>query len=259
MSKKRTYIVLIVIILVFFLVMFLMFGLDNIKKAKYETILIVDDNTAWKYKKNKWINVISSSDFKTLSWKKYKVFENREELGEYYLWHDDKWYAFDDDKNAINIGGNIFAYDSNIDINMYNFEEEEIEDFTYVNKVLSDNNLDVSDDFTTSYKVSFDFDNDGSIEDFYVISNAFTMDSNPKYICSIVFMVKSDNIYSLYSDITPNSSFNGCKPYFTNILDVDNDKVYEFILSCSQYSVSDTVNMLYKYEDNEFKIVISNQ
>ena len=173
MRGKKIYIVLIIIILVFFLVMFALFGIDNIRKERYNTTLIVGDSTVWAYSKKKWINLTNSSSVRDLNWKKYDVFVNNEKLGNYSLWHSDKWYAFDNKKNAVNINGNILAYKSNHKISVYKFTEEEITDYSVVKQVLENNDLDINSKFTSSYKVSFDYDNDNEVEDFYVISNAF--------------------------------------------------------------------------------------
>ena len=77
-------------------------------------------------------------------------------------------------------------------------------------------------------------------------------------IFSLVFMVKNNEIYPIYTNITSNTGYNGCKPYFRAFVDVDNDSKYEFILSCAKYSASGTTNMLYEFKDKEFKILISN-
>ena len=150
----------------------------------------------------------------------------------------------------------MIAYRANYNIPVYNYKLEEIDDYTYVNKVLSDNDLS-SNDFTAKQKIVFDFDDDGIVEEFYLISNVFSNFDSDK-VFSIVFMVKDDKIYNVYKDIQKNNSFNGCKPYYRAFLDIDKDNKYEFILSCSGYSVSHTSNMLYKFENDEFKIVISN-
>ena len=259
MSKKKTYIILIVIILVFFLVMFSLFGIDNLKKNKYNTTLIVGDSTVWRYNKKNWINVTSKEDILDLNWEKYNVYLNNEEFGKYSLWHDDKWYAFDSKKNAINMDGNILAYKANYDISVFNFSEEEIDNYDVVKQVLEENDIDINSKFTISYKVSFDYDNDEEIEEFYLVTNTFPIDFSPDKIFSLVFMVDGDSIYPIYTDIGNNDVYGGCRPYFTSFLDVDNDKNYEFILSCSRYSVSKPIDMLYDFVDNEFKIIISNQ
>ena len=259
MRKKSTYVVLLIILLVFFVVMFLTFGIKNIREGKYGVTLIVGDNTIWSYNNRKWNNITSSASVQKLNWEKYKVFENNEEKGEYSLWHDDKWYAFDDEKNAINIDGNLLAYRANFNMKVYPFKEEKIDSMDYVAYVLEENNISTSSKFTTSYKVHFDFDNDGVNEDFYLVSNAFPMDFDPETIFSLVFMVKDNQIYYIYNDVSENRSFNGCKPFFTSFLDVNNDNTYEFVLSCGRYSIEEQVDMLYQFEDGAFKIIISSQ
>lgn len=259
MRNKKTYIVLLIILVVFFVVMFLVFGVSNIRQSKYDTTLLVGDNTVWTYHNKKWLNLTARSSYEKLSWKEYMIYVNNEKVGKYSLWHDDKWYAFDKDKNAIVIDGNLLAYRANFDMNILNFKEEEITDRTYVDYVLEENNLSLSSQFTSFYQTSVDIDSDGEDEEFYVISNAFPLDFNPEMIFSIVFMVKNDKVYYIYNDISEHRNFNGCKPYFTAFLDTNNDKMNEIVLSCGRYSTSGTVDMLYKFEEDSFKIAISNQ
>ncbi len=259
MSKKRTYIILIIAVLSFFIVMFLLFGLDNIKRGKYATILVVGDNTIWTYSNNNWSNVVEYTKIKNLNWKNYKVYLNNEYFGKYQLWHDDKWYAFDKDKKAVILDGELLAYNSNYNIDVKGVNESPISDRTYVNYVLQDNDLSPSSETTSEFLVSFDYDNDGVEEDFYVISNVFPIGFEPEMSFSIVFMVKNDKIYYIYNDVSKNRDTNGCKPYFTSFLDADNDGMYEFVLSCGRYSISEPIDMLYKFDHDEFKILISNQ
>ena len=260
MRKKSTYIVLLVSLIAFFLVMFLVFGLDNIKKEKYATTLLVGDDTVWTYSNKKWNNISKVTTIKDLSWKKFNVYNDNKKVGNYYLWRDeDRWYAFDDKKNAIPMSGEFFAYDANYDIDVSDFTEEEITDRTYVNQVLEENDLSPSSKTSTEYMIRFDYDNDGVEEEFYLISNVFALDFTPETSFSIVFMVKNDQVYYIYKDISTNRIYNGCMPYFTTFLDSDDDGNYEFVLSCARYSVSGVVKMLYKNEKGEFKILISNQ
>lgn len=259
MVKKKVYIILIAILVVFLVVMFAVFGTNNIKEEKVSEVLIVGDETVWKLSEKKWHNITYKSSLQDLSWKKYKVFENSQEVGNYYLWYSDKWYAFDDQKNAVKIDGEMFAYSANFDLKVNNFTTEEVDNYEFVNYVLESNGISTSSKFTSIYKIELDIDNDFNDETFYLISNAFPLDFEPEKSFSIAFMVKNDNIYYIYKDVTANKGFNGCKPYYNTFLDVDDDNVTELILSCSKYSVADRVDMLYKYEDDGFKIIISNQ
>ena len=258
MRDNKIYIVLIGIVLVFFLVMFLLFGVDNIKKESYSATILVGENTIWNLQNKKWNSIINRDEIEKLNWQEYSLYVDHEYFGNYYLWHDDKWYAFDKEHNAVIYNGNLVAYRSNFPLKVASFQEEVIDDYSIVYDVLEKNQLSSSSKFTTSSKVSFDFDGDGVLEKFYFISNAFPIDFEPENIFSIVFMVKDDVVYPIYTSIGSASSFNGCKPYMSSILDVDSDGVYEFILSCGRYSIEQTSHMLYQFQNKEFKIIVSN-
>ena len=161
---------------------------NDIKQNRYEATVIVSDEAIWNYHNKKWTNVTSNTSIQNLNWNKYKIYLDNIEFGNYYLWKDDRWYAFDDHKNAISLEGDLLAYRSNFDLKIYDFVEDEIKDKTYVEKVLLENNLSTNSQFTSSSKISFDFDNDGFIEDFYLISNVFPHDFVPDTIFSIVFI-----------------------------------------------------------------------
>lgn len=259
MVKKRVYVVLLIVLVIFLIVMFMLFGTKTIKEEKISEILVVGDETVWKYSNKKWHNLTYKSTLQDLSWKKYRVFENNKDIGNYYLWYSDKWYVFDNQRNAVKVDGDIFAYRSNFDLKVKDFSIENVDNYDFVNYVLESNDISISSEFTSIYKIDLDVDNDSNDETFYLISNAFPLDFQPEKSFSIAFMVKDNNIYYIYKDITANKGFNGCKPYYNTFLDVDQDNNIELILSCSKYSVSDRVDMLYKFEEDGFKILISNQ
>ena len=260
MRGKRTYIILIIIILVFCGVMVLVYGKDVLFKNKNDTILIVGDNTIWSFKDEKWLKITANSSINKLNWKEYNVYIDNKKIGDYFLWHSDKWYIFDDDRKAINYDGKLFAYKANNNIDVLDYEVVNIDsEDSYINSVLEENNISLDSEFSSKYKTIMDFDNDGVSEVFYVISNAFLMGSSPDRLFSIVFMVKDEKIYYIYNDVRVNNTLNVCKPFFNTFLDINKDKTYEMILSCGRYSVEGQIDMLYQYKDNEFKIVISNQ
>lgn len=259
MASKKTYLLLILFIIVFGVVMFVLFGVPNVRKENIEATLVVGDNTTWALKKQKWIFKGSNSSMEQLNWQVFHVYEDNQYKGDFYLWHDDKWYAFDQNKSAINISGKFFAYDSNVEMKVYDFQESTIDDYTYVNQLLQENGISLSSKFTISYKVSFDFDGDSILEDFYAVSNALPIDFEPETTFSLAFMVKDESIYPLYTDISSANSYSGCKPYYHSFVDTDSDGVSEVILSCGQFSATDQVDMLFQFIDGDFKLLISNQ
>ena len=54
MGNKKKYIIAIIILVLFGIIMFLLFGVDNIRQNQKSTTLIVGDNTVWYYREKKW-------------------------------------------------------------------------------------------------------------------------------------------------------------------------------------------------------------
>ena len=259
MRSKKTYIIILVVLVVYFLVFFLLLGRENLKQEKYSTTIIVGNSTVWNYSGKKWSKLTGESILQKLDWQIFNVYVENEALGEYYLWHDDQWYLFDKKKNAVNYTGRLLAYKSNYDINVLQYQEEEITDFTYVNKVLEENGISTSSAFTTSRKTTYDFDNDNIDETLYVISNVFSDDYYQEKIFAIAFMEKEGQIEYLYNSVTTPSDANVCIPYLNAVLDTNKDNKYEIILSCGRISNQPPVDMLYQKTKEGFKMVISNQ
>lgn len=259
MPNKKVYIILIVILLVFGIGMFVIFGIPNIKEESRESVLIVGDNTTWVYKDKKWTNVAYLEAINEYNWREFHVFENNNYLGDYYLWHDDKWYAFKEDREAINVVGNFLAYDANYEMKILDYVEGEVDDMTYVYQVLENNNLDKNSELSSIYKVSVDFDSDSIVEDFYIITNVFAMDFEPEENFGFAFMVKNNEVYAMYNDVGSSVGLNGCKPYYNTFIDTNDDGIYEVVLSCGRYSAEEPIDMLYQFDENQFKLMVSNQ
>lgn len=257
---KKRYVVIIVMIIVYFIVFFLLYGMENYKQSKLKTTIIVNDSTIWQLEENNWTSIpVSNSETDTLNWEEFNIFIDNKNIGKYSVVYDNQWYLFDKDRKPYNYSGNLIAYQANYKMKVKDFTKKEITDFTKVNKVLEENNLSTNQELTVSNYIDVDYDNDGIDERLYFISNAFPLDTNPNYIFSIVFAEKDNKTYQIYKSIEKNQSFNGCKPYISAIIDVNDDNKYEFILSCSEYSVEKTIDMLYEFKNNEFKIIVSNQ
>ena len=260
MKKKKRYYIILIVLIVFTIIMYFAFGKENLEKDKEAVTIIIGDNTIWNYSDRKWLNITNDSTIDSISWLEYDVYIDNKQFGNYYLWYDDeKWYIFDENKKAITTDGEIIAYRSNYDIKISDFTSNDIKNYSYAHQILRENNISTSSKYTVSTETSIDIDNDGSKETLYFISNAFPLDFNPDTIFSIVFMEKNGEIYPIYTDVAKNNSNNGCKPYLSAVLDVDNDNTYELVISCGKYSVDKPVDMLYKLTDEGFKILISNQ
>lgn len=256
---KVKYIVIIVILIIYCVGMYLIFGVSETKERNTTTTLLVGDSTVWNYSSRDWMNVTNQQLLSDVNWQKFKIYVDNEYFGNYSVWLDDRWYLFDDDRNAVTYQGNLFAYDADFDMDILPFTTSQITDYTYVNQVLKEHNLNTDTAYTLATQSSFDFDKDGVNETFYMVSNVFAIDFFPETYFSFVFMVDNNQIYMLYEDVDKNEGVNGCKPNLYTVADVDNDDQYELILMCSKYSNQIPIMMLYEFRDNAFKIAISNQ
>lgn len=260
MIKKRTYIILIFIMVTFFVLSYIFLGSDNLKRRKYESTIVVGNNSTFMYQNQSWSHLNEDNEaLKSLNWKEFDVYSSGEKLGEYLLWYDSKWYAFDKKRNAKKINDDFIGINTNYEMRVLSYKEEAFTSSDYVTQILSENKLPTNSQFTANYKIDLDLEEDGILEELYVISNVFPTDFSPNKLFSIVFIVKGENIYYLYKDIRNNNSFNGCKPHIQSILDADNDDNYEILLSCTEYSNAAQTDILYKYdlEKDEFKILVS--
>ncbi len=254
------YKVITIILVVYLVVFFLIYGLSNIKNGQRKLTLLVGDNTVWDYSNKSWLNITREETLDSLNWQEYKVFLDNKYFGEYSMWYDDnKWYAFNSNKTAVKMEGELIAYKANYDLKIKEFETKENNNNTYVHQVLKDNNLSTSSQMTVNNIVNFDIDADGVEEQFYVISNAFASDFYPDTIFSIVFMVKEQKIYSMYTNIEKANYGNGCKPYIRTFLDINDDDKHELILTCAKYSVQEPEDMLFQLNKEKFDLLISNQ
>ena len=253
-KNNKVYIVLIILLIAFFFAMYFLVGKKEIQKQKEELTLLLGEETVWVYQNQNWIdNTQNKNDY---NWKKFQVFLDGKYQDEYYVWHDDKWYIFDDNKQPINYTENIIALRSNFDVNLKTFTSEEIEKDNIVFKILKDKGISENVDLTTCTQTKVDIDNDGKNESIYIVSNVFPMDFDPDTIFSLVYMEKDGNIYEIYSKEEKNDYNNGVKPYINSIIDVDNDGEFEIVISYAGYSVEKIENHLYKFINKQFKEII---
>ena len=256
MNKK--YYILIAILIAYFLIIFLVFGLDNLKSEQRIATIFIDKETAWQLEKNKWNKIEVNNE--QISNQKFNVFINSENIGNFYIEKQENWILYDTSRNLYNYEqGDFFAIRSNYDVNVLNINQEQISDVSLIKNVLNENGITESDELTVASQYEFDIDNDGIKEIFYAIGNAFTKETFPSKVFSLVFMKKNNEIYYLHKEIEINDGQNGCKPYINTVIDLDSDFKYEIIVSCGYYSIQNRNDKLYKFKDNEFHLLANNK
>lgn len=262
--KKNTKVIifLIIIILIYCLILyFFLGGSKRVNSGKKELVLIVGQSTMWSRSKNHWTNITLDKSISELNWEKYTVYVDNKKIGKYYMWYDNsKWYLFDKDRNSTNYDGELFAYNSNYDIKYTNFKTKDIEDYSYVEKVLEKKNLTLNkNNLATSLQIDLDIDNDGEDEQFYIVSYSSISLRNTAKNYSIVFMVKNNKIYDMYSEIKDEKNPT-CIPYISEFIDVDQDNKLETIVGCDSLDYKYNKKFLYHItKENKYKILVSNR
>lgn len=254
----KRYIILIIFFLVFGFSIYFFIGRDSIAAQKVQTTILLNPDTIFEYSNKNWIKV-NNGHINDYNWKEFDVFLDSEYKGKKLVWHDDQWYIFDKNKSAINYTEKFIGIKANYDININKFVVENDVSKDYAYEILSDYDLPLTSELTVNDKIVVDLDNDGEEEEIYLISNTFTMDSDPDTIFSKVFMVKNNQKYSIFEQHESGDVYSGCLPYVNSIIDVDNDNNFEIVLTCSKFSAQEPINTIYKFDQTKFNKLISNE
>ena len=267
MSKnKKIMIVMLIVLAVYALIMFLVLGgTKTFKKTNSQITIIMGDNATFTYNGSFWTYVELETTYSKLNWLKYDVYENNELLGNYSMWHNDKWYVFDGDeehRTPVSVTEDFIALRADSSIKLTPFESNKITDYSYVNAVLDSYGIQASY-LTVDQVVSIDIDNDSIDENFYFISNSLPRENPENFNFTIVFMEKKGEIYNIYTDIQEMENSDGCKPFMRAVLDYDLDGEQEIIFACGGLSKKKKKDYIYKFTHNnsldEFKLIVSNQ
>lgn len=254
MKKNKKYIIIISILIIYLISMVFIFNKDLFINKKDKLYLMVSPDTRWIYEKGNWNNI---DDVTQYSMKEFNTFVNSEFYGKYSLVYNDKFYLFDENKKSQKYQGDLIAYRGSLPIDIIKFEQQKVGvNDEFIQKVINDNDL--QNKFTEVYTwfVRIDIDNDGEFESIYTIDNTFSI--NQEKIFGIIFIVDDYKIKYLYKNIDDGEyPYKNCKPYLKNIIDLNKDKNYEFIVSCENYGNSGTCNNLFDSKKNDYKILKS--
>ena len=267
MSKnKKIIIIMLVVLAVYALIMFLVLGgTKKFNRTNNQITIIMGDNATFTYNGSFWTYVEFETTYNKLNWLKYDVYENNELLGNYSMWHNDKWYIFDGDeehRKPVTVTEDFNALREDTSIKLTPFESKKIVDYSYVNAVLDSYGIEASY-LTVDQVVPIDIDNDSKDENIYFISNSLPLDNPENFNFTIVFMEKQGEIYRIFTDIQEMENSDGCKPFMRAVLDYDLDGEQEIIFACGGLSARQQKDYIYKFKHvnsvDEFKLVVSNQ
>ncbi len=260
MKSNKVYIILIVTLFLFAGILYLLIGLPSRNVEKREITILTGEKTAFQLKNGYWQAVNSSYEIGKYDWEKYSVYLDDEYSGEYYLWNDgDNFRLFDLQKQAVHYTEKMLALRANFNLNVKTFEIFENIDYNYVLEMLESHGISSNESLTVNNYLNVDIDSDGKEETIYVVSNAFIEEVEPETTFSFVFMIKDNKTYMLYEYQEKNLFGNALKPYIHSILDADGDGSYEILLTCSRYSIEKPIYTLYKFDNQKFKKLASDE
>lgn len=258
MQNKKIYIVLIAFLLLFALLMYLTVGKANIKSEKNELTIVLNNKTIFNYSNKRW--TMEKDDYiDDYSFKEYSIYLDSKYVGNYNIWHDDQWYLFDSNNNAVNYTEKFLGVKSNYDIKVKEFEIQNNDLTGEAGEIFNKYKVFNEDEITENTKIIVDIDNDGKEETIYAVSNVFPMFYEPEEIFSYVFMEKDSKIYYMYKYESVADSYSGCIPQISAIFDSDEDGISEFALTCSRYSDQEPINSIYRFGEKGFELLISNE
>ena len=254
MKSNKVIIVLITLLLIFAFLFYWLVGRDRVVRNNYTLTMITESDATWYCYGGSWEKKYNINDY---DWKKMDVFIDGQYSGKYYITHDDQWYLYDDNKEAVEKNGNFLAIESNFEVTAINFTMDEIEDNEYVVEELENHGLSTGSQLTVNNQTKIDIDSDGVEETIYVISNTFPLDFDTDFTFSYVFMEKDGQLYEIYSNEADNM-YDAVRPYINAIIDTNNDKTYEILISTSEYSTQGQNHILYEWKNNQFQKIIEN-
>ncbi|MBQ9011298.1 MAG: hypothetical protein IJ093_01460 [Bacilli bacterium] len=153
---------------------------------------------------------------------------------------DNRWFAFDKEYNEIDTSS-FRAATHGVKIKLGDYNQEYIEEDEYVREYLKTKELYSSEGFRIN-KVSFDFDNDGVLENIYTLNNNSLINAN-YVVKGFIFMEKNGKIVEIGE--VSDSSF-----MVMEILDLNNDGKYEMIASNNVVNLATFDNCYLIYELN---------
>ncbi len=219
---------------------------------KNSVFVIISKNTIWRKTKNDWKSV-SIRNLPKFSYKELYSFYGNDYIGKTYNDYSENLNVYNKNFENINLNNELLSIMSNEKIKKMDkvstsTEADEL-DLANINNVLKKYSI-KSDYQMTKYLV--DIDNDGNLDKIYNITN-FYMNENDSNVFSIAFSVMNKNIEIIdYIVAKKEEELKEKTININHVVDIDNDKQYEIIISKSSYGdVKNDCNSLYKYDSSK--------
>lgn len=213
--------------------------------------IILSPKTIISYKDNKWYENRNLNYTDLL----FDVYVDMELLGKKYLTYNNEWYVYDENRNFSDYSGEIFAVNSSKEYRLRNFSYSNLvgSDKTIIANLLKEKEIGYNYEDMIKYKITYDINRDGTRDNLYFISNAFTENEsfyNKSF--SIGFAVLANETKVFYENIDElDANYSICNSYLQNILEINNN-LY-FITGCAYFSNQGTQHYIYNVNGTNIK------
>ncbi len=255
-KNKKIYNIILIIAVIYIVIFFVFFFKKDKGRGVNNYInLAVGNDALFVYKNKEWRN-IPTNNRANYNWNLFDIYDESEGLGKYYLIYSGVWNLMDNNKKKANLDfSNKLGISSDLKYNIRSFDKNTNNIDSYISAVFSKYDI-VTTNLTVNNVINIDIDRDSVEEQIYTISNVFSEDDSTKAF-GFIFLVDNNEISMIYEKVYDNNSLdNTCKPYVSNILELDN-KNY-LMINCSYYSNLGKDVILYRYKNEKFKEIISN-
>lgn len=250
-KKYVKWIIIAAICIVLYIV--IAFSINNSSKVISNDYLLVGDNLIWHKIDNRWYQMTEVTE--ELLKQKFTLNDGQKNYKVNDIQYSDmKWYFFDKDYKEIEDTSNRIAFSGNLNIKVADYDEGQYvdSDDAIINSVeagLSDDRLELMRLSLVKYYV--DIDADGQDEMIYTFSDnkLDVLDYTPS---SYLVLVKNGVVLDYVKTSDSTNLF-----VVQNILDLDNDKEYELVVSSDDidYPTFSSCYQIYKIVDDKIKLL----
>ncbi len=191
----------------------------------------------------------------TLLKSKVNVFIDGNYYGNYYVKNiNDSLKIYDDNNNAVKYNGSLVInnFDNSMRVSKIDVENSTLLDYSIATRILQDEGITTAfDSSNTNYiKYKADFNNDGSYEYIYSMSNMFS-DVNEGF--SILFTYNNDKYNIISKDI--NKGMNGYELSISAIADINSDGELDIVVGKAKFGNPISCYEIYKSNNMKFKLL----
>ncbi len=223
--------------------------------------MIIGNSTVWKYKDNKWMES-NLNKLKRLSFKEAYVYNGYNQILEnaYLNLTKDGLEIYSKNYENIEMNSNVLSVIGPKKVKVGNLEMMDTiteYDEQYINDVLNKYSIDISINNMLTYKNVIDINNDGNEDYLFNISNFYT-EGEKDVAFSIIFCVINNNIKIVDKVIVDvNKELSEKAIYLTNIIDYNEDNIYEIIVNKTRYGdIRNDCHAMYKYVNGKYEKII---